>query len=259
MKRYLYFTYGVACHALFLAVYAWMIAFVGNIGFGLIPTIDGRPSGSLYGALAIDALLIVLFVVPHSVMARPAFKRWWTRFVPQPIERSTYVLVSCVLMALLLWQWRPIGGVVWHVTNPVGRWTLYVLFVSGALLVPGVSLLINHFDLFGTRQVWLHLRGREYSHLPFRTPLTYRVVRHPLYISWMMLFWAAPTMTVAHLLFAVLTTAYMLIAIPFEERDLVTHFGDRYEEYRRRVGALIPRLGCAKEGPQRPEVAADAA
>jgi len=233
----------MACHALFLVVYAWMALFVGNFGFGVIGTIDGPATGSLAGALIIDALLIAAFAVPHSVMARPAFKTWWTRFVPQPIERSTYVLVSCLLMALLLLQWRPIGGVVWDVKSPAAQWTLWALFAVGWLMVPSVSLLINHFDLFGTRQVWLHLQGRAYSNLPFRTPLAYRFIRHPLYVGWMLAFWATPTMTVAHLLFAALLSAYMLIAIPFEERDLIAHFGQNYVEYRRRVGALIPRIG----------------
>jgi protein-S-isoprenylcysteine O-methyltransferase Ste14 len=156
---------------------------VGNFGFGLIPTIDGPRDGSLAVAVAINSLLIAAFAVPHSVMARPGFKRWWTRFVPQPIERSTYVLVSCLLMMLLMWQWRPTGGIVWDVQHPAGRWALHGLFALGWLLVPAVSLLINHFDLFGSRQVWLHLRGRDYANLPFRTPLAYSIVRHPLYIG----------------------------------------------------------------------------
>jgi protein-S-isoprenylcysteine O-methyltransferase Ste14 len=238
-----FFVYGVGCHALFLLVYGWMGASLGNLGFGWIPTIDGPQTGSLGSALIIDTLLIAAFAVPHSVMARPTFKQWWTRFVPEPIERSTYVLVSCLLMVLLLWQWRPIGGIVWDVQSPAGRMALNAMFAAGWLIVPAVSLLINHFDLFGTRQVWLYLRGRAYSHLPFRTPIAYRFIRHPLYVGWMILFWATPTMTAAHLLFAVLTTAYMLIAIPFEERNLVEHFGDEYAEYRERVGALVPRLG----------------
>ena len=256
MRRIVYFVYGVACHALFLVVYAWMAAFVGNFDFGLIRTIDGPVTRSLASALTIDVLLIAAFAVPHSVMARPMFKRWWTRFVPEPIERSTYVFVSCLLMGLLLWQWQPIGGVVWDVTGPAARSALWALFAVGWLMVPGVSLLINHFDLFGTRQVWLHLRGQAYSDLPFRTPLLYRLVRHPLYVGWMLAFWATPTMTIAHLLFAVLTTAYMLIAIPFEERNLIAHFGENYVEYRRRTGGLIPRLTGS---PERPEVEPGAA
>jgi len=153
-------------------------------------------------------------------------------------------------MGLLLWQWQPIGGVVWDVTGPAARSALWALFAVGWLMVPGVSLLINHFDLFGTRQVWLHLRGQAYSDLPFRTPLLYRLVRHPLYVGWMLAFWATPTMTIAHLLFAVLTTAYMLIAIPFEERNLIAHFGENYVEYRRRTGGLIPRLTGSPEWPE---------
>lgn len=247
MRRMVFFVYGVACHGLFLLVYAWMGAFLSNLGFGWVPTIDGPQSGTLGSALLIDTLLIAAFAVPHSVMARPGFKRWWTRFVPEPIERSTYVLVSCILMILLLWQWRPIGGVVWDVRSPTGRMLLTGLFVLGWLIVPAVTVLINHFDLFGTRQVWLHLRGQTYSNLPFRTPLAYRLVRHPLYVGWMILFWATPTMTAAHLLFALLNTAFMLIAIPFEERDLVAHFGDDYVNYRQRVGMLIPRLAARAE------------
>jgi protein-S-isoprenylcysteine O-methyltransferase Ste14 len=242
VQRKLFFVYGVGCHALFLGVYAWMAAFVANIDFGVIPTIDGPRGGSLADALAIDLILIAIFGIQHSVMARPAFKRWWTRFVPQPIERSTYVLISCLLMMLLMWQWRPIGGIVWDVTHPVGRTALFGLFALGWVMVPVVSLLINHFDLFGSRQVWLHLRGREYSNLPFRVPLAYALVRHPLYVGWIVAFWATPTMTLSHLAFAALFTAYILIAIPLEERNLVEHFGQKYVEYRRRVGGLLPRL-----------------
>jgi protein-S-isoprenylcysteine O-methyltransferase Ste14 len=250
MRRSVYFLYGVGCHALFLVVYAWMGAFLGNLGFGLIPTIDGPPTGSLGSAMLIDTFLIAAFAVPHSVMARPTFKRWWTRFIPQPIERSTYVLVSCVLMVLLLWQWRPIGGVVWDVASPTAWWTLSSLFVCGWLMVPAVSLLIDHFDLFGTRQVWLYFRGRMYSDRPFRVPLAYRFVRHPLYVGWMLLFWATPTMTLTHLLFAAMMSAYILIAIPFEERNLVEHFGDAYVKYRQNVGMLIPRLRGGRGQPE---------
>lgn len=242
MQRKLFFIYGVLCHALFLGVYAWMAVFVGNLGFGLIPTIDGPREGSLAMAVGIDAVLIAIFGVQHSVMARPGFKSWWTKFIPQPIERSTYVLASNLLMILLMWQWRPIGGIVWDVTNPAGRWALHGLFAFGWLMVPAVSLLINHFDLFGTRQVWLHLRGQPYTSLPFRTPMAYSIVRHPLYVGWMIAFWATPTMTAAHLLFAVLMTAYIFIAIPFEDRDLVSYFGEKYESYRARVGGLIPKI-----------------
>ena len=249
MQRKLFFIYGVASHAMFLVVYAWMAAFVGNLGFGVIPTIDGRRDGSMASAIVINAALIALFGVQHSVMARPTFKRWWTQFVPQPIERATYVLFSNIAVALLLWQWRPMGGVVWDVTNPIGRGALHALFAVGWLAVPLISLLINHFDLFGTRQVWLHLRGRDYQDLPFRTPVAYRFVRHPLYVGWMIAFWATPTMTVAHLVFALMTTAYILVAIQFEERDLVAAHPE-YESYRARVPMLIPSR-------PRPSAAAD--
>ena len=249
MQRKLFFIYGVACHALFLGVYAWMAAFVGNLGFGVIPTIDGPRAGSLASAIVVNALLIAVFGVQHSVMARPGFKRWWTCFVPQPIERATYVLASCVVLALLMWQWRPVGGVVWDVTNPIGKWSLHGLFAVGWLMVPTVSLFINHFDLFGTRQVWLHLRGQDYEHLPFRTPLAYRFVRHPLYVGWLIAFWATPTMTVAHFVFAIGMSAYIFVAVPLEERDLVSHFGETYARYRQRVGALVPRFGASRETP----------
>lgn len=247
MQRTVFLIYGIVCHILFLVVYAWMAAFVGNFGFGVIPTIDGPAEDSLAVAAGVNLLLILAFGVQHSVMARSTFKRWWTKFVPQPIERSTYVLFSCILMALLLWQWRPMGGVVWDVSTPAARWALHGLFAFGWIMVPAVSLLINHFDLFGTRQVWLSWRGRAYTHLPFRTPMIYRHVRHPLYVGWMIAFWATPTMTIAHLLFALGMTAYILIAIPFEERNLIEHFGRQYIDYRRSVGGLIPRLSSRSE------------
>jgi methanethiol S-methyltransferase len=242
MQRKLFFVYGVLSHTMFLVVYAWMAAFVGNFGFGLIRTIDSAPSGSFPSALAINAVLIALFGVQHSVMARPTFKQRWTRYVPQPIERATYVLISNLLMILLMWQWRPMGIVIWDVQAPAARIALHALFAIGWLMVPAVSLLINHFDLFGTRQVWLALRGREYTSDPFRTPMIYRYIRHPLYLGWMIAFWATPTMSLAHLVFAMLMTAYMLIAIPFEERNLIEHFGDAYRAYRERTGKLLPKL-----------------
>lgn len=242
MQRTLFFAYGVACHALFLAIYIWMAAFVGNFGFGFFGTIDGIAREPFWRAMIINALLIGLFAVQHSVMARPTFKRWWTGIVPETIERSTYVLLSCLLIILLMWQWRPLGGLVWDVTHPAARAALHGLFAFGWVMVPAVSLLINHFDLFGSRQVWLHLRGRQYSSPPFREPMVYRYIRHPLYVGWMIAFWATPTMTVAHLLFAVGMTMYIFIAIPLEERNLLEHFGDKYADYRRRVGGLLPRL-----------------
>ena len=241
MQRKLLFAYAVACHGLFLVVYAWMAAFVGNF---LIPrTIDAPITDAFGRALAINVALMAAFGLQHSLMARPWFKRAWTRLVPGPIERSTYVLASCAAVALLMWQWRPMGPIIWDVRHPAGRWALHGLFAFGWLTVPLVSLMINHFDLFGTRQTWLHLRGRAYEPLPFRTPMLYARVRHPLYVGWAIAFWATPTMTAAHLVFAVGMTAYMLVAIPFEERDLIAHFGQQYRDYRRRVPALIPWPG----------------
>jgi protein-S-isoprenylcysteine O-methyltransferase Ste14 len=175
-------------------------------------------------------------------MARPAFKRWWTRIVPEPAERSTYVLASSLALLLLFWQWRPIGGVVWQVEHPVVAAALYGLFAVGWLTVLVTTFLINHFDLFGLRQVWFYLRGEPYRPLGFVTPGPYRHVRHPLYVGWLFAFWATPTMTAAHLLFAIMTTAYILIAIQLEERDLVDIFGERYAQYRRSVPMLVPRV-----------------
>lgn len=240
MRRWSFFVYGVFCHLLFLATYAYMAAFVG--GF-LVPTsMDSVSAEPLYAA-SVDLLLIGLFALQHSIMARPWFKRAWTRLIPEPIERSTYCLFSCVLLFLLMWQWQGIGPVIWSVEQPVGRWLMWALFAAGWLMVPAVSLMINHFDLFGTRQVWLYLRGRPYTSLPFRTPLLYSRIRHPLYIGWTLAFWATPTMTLGHLLFAVTMTLYMAAAARIEERDLVGHFGDTYRAYQRRVPAFIPRLG----------------
>lgn len=240
MKRYLCFAYGVACHLLFLATFAYMAAFVGN--FLVAKTIDSTPAGPLVTAVGVNLLLMALFAAQHSIMARPAFKRVWTRIVLEPIERSTYVLVSCLVTMLLMWQWRTIDLIVWDLQTPVLRIVVWSLFASGWLLVPAVSLLIDHFDLFGTRQVWLHLKGREYAPLPFRTPLVYKHVRHPLYIGWAIAFWATPTMTVGHLLFSAVMTGYMVLAVFAEERDLVDHLGHQYEEYRRRVPKFVPRL-----------------
>jgi methanethiol S-methyltransferase len=240
MKRWIFLLYGVACHVLFLVTFAYMAGFVGN---WFVPkSIDQPADGPIGSAIAVDLLLLGLFALQHSVMARPAFKEVWTRVVPRPIERSTYVLVSCVVTVLLMWQWRAIGVVVWDVQNGVGRASLIGFFVTGWLMVPAVSLMINHFDLFGTRQVWLYLQGREYTPLPFRTPLLYQRVRHPLYIGWALAFWATPTMTVGHLLFAGVLSAYMVAAAVVEERDLVSYFGDQYEAYQKRVPMFVPSL-----------------
>jgi protein-S-isoprenylcysteine O-methyltransferase Ste14 len=243
MKRAAFFIYGVTAYLLFLAVYAWLAAFVGNL---LVKnSVDSPVSGSIGLSLAIDLGLIVLFGLQHSIMARPGFKKVWTRIVPQPIERSTYVIASSAVTILLMWQWRALDLIVWDVQHPVARGLLYGLFAVGVLLVPAVSLMINHFDLFGMRQVWLYLLGREYSSLPFRTPMLYGHVRHPLYLGWAIFFWATPTMTVGHWLLAAGMTAYMLVAVVFEERDLIAHFGRQYEEYRKQVPKFVPRPRAA--------------
>jgi len=240
MKRWLFFVYGVSCHLLFLGTFAYMAGFVGNL---FVPkTIDSTAGGSIGAILVINLLLLAVFGLQHSIMARPAFKRLWMRIVPEPIERSTYVLFSCIVTILLMWQWRGIDVVVWNVQTPLLRTAMWTLFAMGWLLVPVVSLLINHFDLFGTRQVWFYLRQREYVSLPFRVPAFYKRVRHPLYMAWAISFWATPTMTIGHLLFAGLLTGYMGLAALIEERDLIAHFGNQYEEYRRRVPMFLPRL-----------------
>jgi protein-S-isoprenylcysteine O-methyltransferase Ste14 len=212
-------------------------------------TLDGEPTGPATKGLLINLGLLGLFAIQHSVMARPTFKQMWTRWVPVPVERSTYVLFSSLALIVLFWQWRPLGGVLWDVSAPTGRAALYSLYAAGWGVLLLSTFLINHFDLFGLRQVWLHLRGREYTPLRFRTPLLYRVVRHPLYVGWLLIFWSTPLMTTAHLVFAVMTTAYILVAIQFEERNLIDEHGDRYRDYRDQVPMLIPLLRGAQRGP----------
>ena len=240
-KRILVFTYGTITYAITLGIFVYAAGFIGN--FGVPKAMDSGREIPLAQAIAIDALLLGVFAIQHSVMARGWFKRWLTRFIPQAAERSTYVLASNVLMILLFWQWQPIGGTVWNVENSALRAALYGIYAGGWILLLAVTFLINHFDLFGMRQVWYFLRGRPMPPLRFVTPGPYKLVRHPLYIGWFTIFWATPTMTVAHLLFAVLTSAYILVAIQFEERDLVRHHGRAYAEYRERVPMLIPGLG----------------
>ncbi|OOG28876.1 hypothetical protein B1C78_00015 [Thioalkalivibrio denitrificans] len=239
LKRILVFGYGVTCYAIFFATFLYAIGFVGNL---FVPrAIDGIPAVPLWQALLVNLGLLGLFAVQHSVMARPVFKRWITRYIPKAAERSTYVLISSLALIVLFANWEPMGGVIWQVTDPVGQALLYGGFAFGWGLVLLATFLINHFDLFGLRQAWLYLIGRPYTALAFKTPALYRVVRHPLYVGWLFAFWATPVMTVAHLVFAVMTTAYILIAIRLEERDLMDAHPE-YAGYRRRVPMLVPRL-----------------
>jgi methanethiol S-methyltransferase len=248
MRRLIAFIYGVICYLMFLGTFLYAIGFVGNM---LVPkSLDSAPTLPFAQALLVNVGLLGLFALQHSIMARPAFKRWWTTLVPPPVERSTYVLFSNLALLLLFWQWQPLGGAIWQVEHPTGRLLLYGLFAGGWLLVLVSTFLINHFDLFGLRQVTLYLRGQEYTPPHFATPWLYKQVRHPLYVGWFFAFWATPTMTAAHLVFAVMTAAYILIAIQLEERDLLTAHGQAYAEYRRHVPMLVPRFFAKKRMPQ---------
>jgi protein-S-isoprenylcysteine O-methyltransferase Ste14 len=249
LKRLAVFVYGLVSYILFFLTFVYAVGFIGNL---YVPrSMDSAARMSFWPALIIDASLLLLFAVQHSAMARPAFKEVLTRFIPVAAERSTYVLCSSVLLMLLFAWWQPIGGIVWNVTNPVFRNAINILFGLGFALVFVATLLINHFDLFGLRQVALYLAGKPYTYLEFRTPLFYRYVRHPLYVGWLIAFWATPTMTGAHLLFAVLTSAYILTAIRWEERDLIVVHGSKYQDYQKRVPKLIPSLAPYRDSDER--------
>jgi protein-S-isoprenylcysteine O-methyltransferase Ste14 len=230
--------YGIVCYLIFLVTFLYAIGFVGDLL--VLKTIDSGPQVPWGKALAVDLLLLGLFAIPHSVMARPGFKRWWTRFVPPPVERSTYVLVSSMLLALLYWQWRPISGSLWEVHPLWAVSALWGLFAAGWLIVLISTFLIDHFDPFGLRQVFLHAAGKPYSPVRFRAPALYRIVRHPIMLGFIIAFWATPVMSWGHLLFAVMTTAYIFVGVRLEEHDLRAVFGACYDQYRQRVSMLVP-------------------
>ncbi|PQO28172.1 methanethiol S-methyltransferase [Blastopirellula marina] len=247
MFRILSLVYAIFAYVMFLAIMGYFLFFLAG---GVVPiTVDTPSQHSLAVAIGIDLGLILLFAVQHSVMARPAFKRVWTKIVPAPLERATYVYASNVVMIVLILFWQGIDITLWNVQQPIVRTFLWGLYLVGFLMVPVVSLMINHFDLFGLRQVWLHLKDQEYRPLPFRTPLLYAIVRHPLYLAWGAAFWITPTMTAGHLLLAVGMTVYMGVAAVIEERDLVGVYGDQYRQYQKEVPMFVPRL----TGPLEPE------
>ena len=238
MGRLAVFTYGIVAYVLFLITFLYSIGFVGNM---VVPkSIDSGVEEALGSALIINIILLGLFAVQHSVMARPAFKQWWTTIIPGSIERSTYVLLSNLILALLFWQWRPMTGVIWSVENNVGSAILTGLFWIGWLIVLLSTCMINHFDLFGLRQIYINFQGKKYTSLEFRITSLYKYVRHPIMLGFIIAFWATPVMTAGHLLFAVVTTAYILIAIQFEERDLINFFSDTYKNYQRQVSMILP-------------------
>jgi len=241
--RALYLAISLVIYAIFFATFLYLVGFVANLA-GLPLTVDkGGPVGSVTSAVITDVVLISIFGIQHSVMARQGFKRAWTRTVPPPIERSVYVLFASAALIILFSFWRPIGGVVWDVTNPTAQMILWALFLAGWGIVLLSTFLINHFELFGLQQAWLYLQGREAAPHVFRQPLLYKWVRHPLYAGFFLAFWSTPHMSYGHMLLSVGMSIYMLIAISYEEKDLISYFGREYEEYRGRVGMLLPGIG----------------
>ena len=245
MIRFATLAYGGIVYLFFLITFTYAMGFTAN--FAVPKSIDSGAVVPLAEALIVNTLLLGLFAVQHSIMARPAFKSAWTKIVPKPAERSTFVLFATLILALLMWQWRPMPALVWNVESPLWSAVLWALCAAGFALVLLSTFLINHFELFGLTQVWRRFTGAPEKHTAFVTPLFYRHIRHPLYLGFIIAFWATPQMSVGHLLFAVMTTGYIFVGIFFEERDLIAHFGERYRQYRQDVGMLVPKLRTPRD------------
>ena len=243
-NKILALSYGLISYLLFITVFGYAILFIGNIH--VTPSLDSPGGGNVLQAILINAGLLGLFALQHSIMARPAFKRVFTKFIPEPIERATYVLASSVLLAAIVYFWQPMGGIIWHISDPTATTILYSLFVLGWAVLLLASIQINHFDLFGLRQVWLFFQGKPYTQLPFKTPWLYRHVRHPLYVGMLVGLWATPTMTVAHLLFAILSTGYIVIGALFEEHDLEQALPE-YKQYKKLIPMFLPAISTKNQ------------
>ncbi len=233
--------YGVLCYAIFFATFLYLIGFLGN--FAVPKSIDSGAAGPVGSALLVNAVLLLVFALQHSVMARQGWKRGFTRVVPRSIERSSYVLVSSLALIVLFWLWRPLPTAIFELEGEVARGALLAIYLLGYAIVLYATFLIDHFDLFGLRQVFLRAAGRPYAELPFMTRGAYKLVRHPIYVGWIIVFWVAPTFSVGHLLFASAMTAYILVAVPLEERDLAEQLGEPYRSWRAHTPALLPRIG----------------
>jgi len=238
MKKIIFLWYGIISYLAFVGTILYAIGFVGNLEVS--KTIDGEPQIPLVAALLINASLLLLFALQHSVMARPAFKQWWTLIIPKELERSSYVLLSSLCLMLVMWQWQPVGGIVWSVDNKIAIDLLHILYLAGWGIGLISTFLVNHFDMYGLRQVWMYFNGKPYTELPSSIPGLFQMVRQLLYLGFFIAFWSTPLMTMAHLLFAVLTTVYILTATRFEERDLVTDFDEKYSDYKKWAPMLLP-------------------
>jgi methanethiol S-methyltransferase len=253
--RLLILFYAIVSYAAFLVSFLYALGFLGNY---LVPkSIDAGSPMNLSKAIVVDLLLLGLFAIQHSIMARPAFKQWWAKIFPVACQRSTYVLLSSLILLLLFWQWRPMPMPVWQI-NGIAAWLLIGVYWLGWLIVLASTFMIDHFDLSGLRQAFFALRGAEVPGQSFKTPLLYKIVRHPIMLGFLLAFWATPEMTAGHLLFAIVTTAYILVGLRFEERDLIAQFGATYQQYRGRVPMLLPRIFGRRRAEDRQSVARSA-